>query len=425
MGELQPDTCPLTSLRYIAQSYNHADSQASALRLVLTLNPHWEGPGNNIEFVRFTDGITNTLLKIINRKPGLTDEQIDNEAVLMRAYGNHTEILIDREREMRSHALLASHGLAPPLLARFQNGLLYRFIRGRPATNQDLVKAPTWRGVARRLGQWHAVLPIHNAVKSPVSTTDSAVQPVDATSTGHQPTDEAEFSPIQPRQPGPNMWTVLQKWVLALPSATEEQRSRRLQLQKELERAVSELDDGKGLGENGLVFAHCDLLCANVITLPSSDGTATSSEDEAATVQFIDYEYATPSPAAFDIANHFAEWAGYDCDFNMMPTRAVRRQFLTEYVNSYTHFKGLPESSQKAIVDQLFDDVDRFRGIPGLYWGVWALIQAQISQIDFDYASYADLRLSEYYAWRREQDGSRAQAGEEMPLRERRWAQEA
>jgi ethanolamine kinase len=47
--------------RYIAKSYNHADSQASALRLVLTLNPHWEGGDNKIEFVRFTDGITNTV----------------------------------------------------------------------------------------------------------------------------------------------------------------------------------------------------------------------------------------------------------------------------------------------------------------------------------------------------------------------------
>lgn len=36
-------------------------------------------------------------MKIINRKAGLTDEQVDNDAVLMRAYGNGTEILIDRE----------------------------------------------------------------------------------------------------------------------------------------------------------------------------------------------------------------------------------------------------------------------------------------------------------------------------------------
>jgi hypothetical protein len=62
MGSIsESNGCPLTALRYIAQSYNHADSQASALRLVLTLNPDWEGPDNKIEFVRFTDGITNTV----------------------------------------------------------------------------------------------------------------------------------------------------------------------------------------------------------------------------------------------------------------------------------------------------------------------------------------------------------------------------
>lgn len=59
----------------------------------------------------------------------------------------------------------------------------------------------------------------------------------------------------------------------------------------------------------------------------------------------------------------------------------------------------------------------------GYYRGIWALIQAQISQIDFDYASYAELRLGEYWAWKREIDGSREAAGEEKPLREQRWAQ--
>lgn len=51
------------------------------------------------------------LLKIINRKPGLTEEQIDNEAVLMRAYGNGTEILIDRESTKTQGLFLA---LNPP-----------------------------------------------------------------------------------------------------------------------------------------------------------------------------------------------------------------------------------------------------------------------------------------------------------------------
>ncbi|KAJ5689911.1 hypothetical protein N7462_004303 [Penicillium macrosclerotiorum] len=411
MDSSSPNGAP-PALRYIPLSYSPADSQASALRLILTLLPDWEGPGNKIEFVRFTDGITNTLLKIINRKQGLTDEQIDNEAVLMRAYGNGTEILIDRERETTSHALLASRGLAPPLLARFKNGLLYRFIRGKPCGHEDLVTPPIFRGVARKLAHWHAVLP----------TTGAGSAPSDEASVADK---QSDLTVIQPRRAGSSMWAVLQRWVLALPVATPEQRARRLSLQQELQWAVGQLDDGQGIGEDGLVFSHCDLLCANVIVLPSDEARPQISDDGIAPVNFIDYEYAVPAPAAFDIANHLAEWIGYDCDYNMIPTKSVRREFLTEYTKSYCQHRGLEPSSEPEIVDRLYQDVDRFRGIPGLYWGVWALIQAQISQIDFDYASYAELRLGEYWAWKREVDGSRQLAGESMPLREERWAQEA
>src|SRR2546423_15602006 len=97
---------------------------------------------------------------MVKNKPGMTKEQIDEGAVLMRAYGNNTEILIDREREAKSHGLLAERGLATPLLARFENGLLYKFIQGGVCTPHDLTRKPVWRGVARRLGQWHGSLPI-------------------------------------------------------------------------------------------------------------------------------------------------------------------------------------------------------------------------------------------------------------------------
>jgi ethanolamine kinase len=73
-------------------------------------------------------------------------------------------------------------------------------------------------------------------------------------------------------------------------------------------------------------------------------------------------------------------------------------------------------------VNQLFDEVDRYRGVPGFYWGIWALIQAEISDIDFDYASYAEARLAEYWAWKGEADGSRETACKEMARREQLWA---
>jgi ethanolamine kinase len=65
-------------------------------------------------------------------------------------------------------------------------------------------------------------------------------------------------------------------------------------------------------------------------------------------------------------------------------------------------------------VERLMAEVDLFRGVPGFYWGIWALIQATISQIDFDYAQYALVRLGEYNAWR----------DLEKTFREERWAQE-
>lgn len=48
------------------------------------------------------------------------------------------------------------------------------------------------------------------------------------------------------------MWAVLQKWIMALPVATPEQRARQLNLQQELQWVVGQLDDGKGIGEDGV-----------------------------------------------------------------------------------------------------------------------------------------------------------------------------
>lgn len=42
------------------------------------------------------------LLKAVKKRPGCTRSQIDQEAVLLRAYGKGTDVLIDRESEQRS-----------------------------------------------------------------------------------------------------------------------------------------------------------------------------------------------------------------------------------------------------------------------------------------------------------------------------------
>lgn len=350
----------------------------------------------------------------------------------MRAYGNGTDVIIDRDREAASHGLLSERGMAPPLLGRFQNGLLYGFIPGIVCKAQDLAREPVWRGVAQKLAQWHAKVPIAG-----ISSHSPAPKVANEQSNGHtngfHPVQQINgvsgsnvsngvhphSSEIKSRRPVPNVWSVMQNWVNALTTDTEKERARKAMLHQEVERSFRELDRPDGIGEHGFVFAHCDLLCANVIQLQSPDAPDNSSVQA---VTFIDYEYATPAPAVFDISNHFAEWAGYDCDYSQLPTKSTRRGFLQEYVASYN--KNSDQELDESTVDELYQLVDSWRGIPGLYWGIWSLIQARISEIDFDYANYAEERLGEYFAWRAEADGSRAQQGSRIPLREKRWAEE-
>ncbi|KAF2496169.1 kinase-like protein [Lophium mytilinum] len=415
------------AIRHIQLSYDNTDSQKSALQLILALRPEWKATQETITFVKFTDGITNQLFKAINKLPGLSEKQVDREAVLLRAYGKGTDVLIDREREALAHSLLARHDLAPSLLARFENGLLYKYVEGSVCSPADLRRPEVWRGVAKRLGEWHATLPI-SAISS---------EPTPSLSNGHptKPRNRrtASLEAIEkliPGKPVPNLWTVMQKWILALPSTSQAEKTRCDTLQTELEWLVQTFGNAAGLDAKPFVFAHCDLLSGNVIIHPSSSAsssrssTSTCSDESDASVEvsFIDYEYATPAPAAFDLANHFAEWGGFDCDFNVLPTRSQRRDFLKAYLASYnSHTNRSFDSSES---ERLFEEVDRFRGVPGFYWGIWALIQAQISQIDFDYANYAEIRLGEFWAWKAEVEGKREKEGSELPLRERRWAQE-
>jgi ethanolamine kinase len=318
--------------------------------------------------------------------------------------------------ETRSHCLLARHGLAPALHARFENGLLYKFITGTVCAPADLRRPEVWRGVAQRLGEWHAILPISSI---------SSICPAPAQLSPHNKRASlVEMAQLTPGKPIPNVWTTMQRWILALPTSTTAQSTRRDQLMHELESLTKLLGDTPGVGgANPFIFAHCDLLSGNVIIEPStssapasrrSSASGGSEEPEAvaATVSFIDYEYATPAPASFDIANHFAEWGGFDCDSSAMPARGTRRAFLREYLRSFSAHQN--RTYKEADLEELFEQVDKFRGVPGFYWGIWALIQAQISLIDFDYASYAEVRLGEYWAWKEEQTTER----------EKKWAQE-
>lgn len=253
-------------IRYIPLSYSSSENNESALRLVLAIRPEWAEPDANVEFVRFTDGITNTLLKAVNKKPGLSKDEVDKEAILLRAYGHGTDLIIDRLRETQNHELLMKHGLAPELLARFENGMMYRFIQGSVTQPEDLRKPTIYKAVARRLAHWHAVVPCIPG-RTGHSRKNSLIEGGDASTLG-----DAEFQQVldhvAPGKPSPNVWTVMQKWIFALPTDTEAQRARQAELQKELTRCVAELSQRPGLGQHGVSLSKLNLPISSTNPIP-------------------------------------------------------------------------------------------------------------------------------------------------------------
>lgn len=240
----------LQEIRQLPLAYDHTQSQASAQKLILSLFPEWQDTEGPVNFIAFKDGITNTLLKAVKSRPGCSEEENDQDAVLIRAYGSGTEILIDRERELTSHSLLAQHGLAPALLARFENGLIYDFIRGHVCTPHDLTQRSIWRGVACKIAEWHALLPIETCGTTAIVEDSKRVSLNSRSRMSKAGKDDVPK--IAPGIPTPNIWSVMDKWILAMPATTASERSKQELVQQELKRTASELMNTRGLGGNGV-----------------------------------------------------------------------------------------------------------------------------------------------------------------------------
>lgn len=148
--------------------------------------------------------------------------------------------------------------------------------------------------------------------------------------------------------------------------------------------------------DSDLVFCHNDLLCRNIVLQSSR-------------VVFIDFEYAGLNPRAYDLANHFAEFAGMlpDYDGGRTPGKNFRLDWITTYLRVV---RGIENNNSSETDDEevrveaqaLDDHVRKFLMLPHLFWGIWAMVQAESSNLDFDYREYARLRLADYFRVKRD-----------------------
>ncbi|MED6265701.1 Ethanolamine kinase 1, partial [Characodon lateralis] len=141
-----PDEAP--AVPKIEVTVDENDYRPGALRLMKELRPNWKPSEIKMKF--FTDGITNKLL-------GCYVGAVMQDVVLVRIYGNKTELLVDRENEVKSFRVLHAHRCAPSLYCTFNNGLCYEFLQGTALEPEHIRSQPVFRLIARQLARYHAI----------------------------------------------------------------------------------------------------------------------------------------------------------------------------------------------------------------------------------------------------------------------------
>ncbi|XP_041059079.1 ethanolamine kinase 1 isoform X2 [Carcharodon carcharias] len=276
------------------------DVEAGSRRLMKEVRPHWDPA--QVKLKVFTNGITNKLVACY------VGDSLD-DVVLVRVYGNKTELFVDRENELKSFHVLHAHGCAPRLYCTFQNGLCYKFMEGS-ALDPEHVRNPS---VFRFL----TGVPAHQELEQELA------------------------------------W--MKKHLSSLGSP--------------------------------IVLCHNDLLCKNIIY-----------NEKEGHVRFIDYEYAGYNYQAFDIGNHFNEFAGVnEVDYSLYPAKNVQLQWLKSYLEALKEYKGLGTDVTDKEVEVLYFQVNLFALASHFFWGLWALIQSRYSIIDFDFLGYAVVRFRQYF----------------------------
>ncbi|KAM4553208.1 choline kinase alpha [Fundulus diaphanus] len=154
-----------------------------------------------------------------------------------------------------------------------------------------------------------------------------------------------------------------------------------------------------------VVFCHNDCQEGNILLL----NVHHSSEKQK--LMLIDFEYSSYNYRGFDIGNHFCEWMyDYNCDefpfFKVdaqnYPSKAQQLHFIESYLReSDQGFGNLSEEHQMKLKEELYVEVNRFSLASHFFWGLWSIIQARLSTIEFGYLEYAQARFDAYFQQKR------------------------
>lgn len=394
----------LLILIYFLRQYKSA---SFAVRLLDTLQmlqvPSWsntEITPRSLQIHKVSGSLTNAVFFV--SCPSIKGTAI----VLLRIYGPSSGSLISRPRELHTlHVLSSRYHIGPRVFGTFENGRVEEYFESTTLTPSDLRDPKISHWIGARMAELHSV----------------DIEVVEETSP--ETRGEGKGWEIGAKK-NVKSWLGPAQEVLALPSVSEAIRKEfdLNSFNKEWHRYMqwlSKVDDVHNGSRR--VFAHNDAQYGNLLRLtkggivdhrqvcsrpapilPMSHLAALSK------IIVVDFEYASPNPASFDIANHFHEWSAdyhsstpHILDPTRYPTFKQRRHFYTAYLEHSALFGGsvYRKKDLELEIQKLDEQIRFWSPATQAMWAIWGIVQARedvegdVRKPEFDYIGYARCRM--------------------------------
>ena len=353
--------------------------------MCVELLPEWRAVAD-VSLEVIPGGITNHLRLVRAVEPTPDDPASTSRSrllpVVLRVFGRGTDAFLDRAVEADALLELNAQGFGATCLGVFRNGRLEACIPDvRPLRPEEMALPAVADAIAATMRRFHAC-------------------------------------DVPARRRSPGTWDVLRDWWRRA-NAASRAAAASAEGSRDVRRAFGELGT---LGDaidalerecasvsSPSVTLHNDALSGNFLV--PADWRPSGPDDPPPTMRLIDFEYACAGPRGFDVANHFAEHAGFECDWSKLPDERARARFCAAYVDAGA---GDGEGTGRVVEGSstsrdgdaaaLAREAEAFAPVAHLWWGLWAVMRAA-SQSDgegegFDYAAYAERRLAAFRASR-------------------------
>ncbi|NXN25023.1 CHKB kinase, partial [Nycticryphes semicollaris] len=269
--------------------------------------------------------------------------------VLLRVYGAILQGVDSLVLESVMFAILAERALGPRLYGVFPQGRLEQYIPSRRLRTEDLRDPDISKEIAVKMSRFHGmVMPFNKEPKWLFGTMEWYLKQI----------SELTFSEEEQ----------LEKF----------NHLRAYNLQEEM-KSLRELLEST---PSPVVFCHNDVQEGEWVRLLPA-----RAQGSAHPPLFF--------PRGFDIGNHFCEWVYnythdswpfFKASLENYPSRQQQLHFIRHYLSEDSGRGGdTTHQEQARIEEEMLTEVNRFALASHFFWGLWSILQAKISTIQFGY----------------------------------------